>query len=157
MDAINGEAAERLEDARRRSPLVARAFDVVDRDAERFGGLFAGALAYRLFLWLVPFALLSVGLLGAVTQADEGTPDTVVSDLGLQGALADSVRNGAQQRGWWVAVIIGLFGVLWAGVGASKAAAHSVSSSWDMGHVVCGACAWRCSRRLRCSAGVSSK
>lgn len=131
-EALAGEAAERLQEARQRSPVVARVFDVVDRDAERFGGLFAGALAYRLFLWLVPFALLSVGLLGAVTEADEGTPDSLVSDLGLQGALADSVRNGAQQRGWWVAVIIGLFGVLWAGASAAKALRISHAAAWGM-------------------------
>jgi uncharacterized BrkB/YihY/UPF0761 family membrane protein len=111
---------------------VARVFDVVDRDAERFGGLFAGALAYRLFLWLVPFALLSVGLLGAITRADDGAPDSVVSDLGLQGALADSVRNGAQQRGWWVAILIGLFGVLWAGVSAAKALRISHAAAWGL-------------------------
>ena len=54
------EARVRVDDARKRYPAVGRAFDIVDRDAERFGGLFAGALAYRLFLWLVPFVLMAV-------------------------------------------------------------------------------------------------
>jgi uncharacterized BrkB/YihY/UPF0761 family membrane protein len=121
-----------VEDLRGRSPLVRRAFDVVDRDAERFGGLLAGALAYRLFLWLVPFVLLLVGLLGAVTAADDGTPDAVVEDFGLHGALADSLRHGAEQRGWWIAIVIGLFGVLWAGVNASKALRICHAAAWGM-------------------------
>jgi uncharacterized BrkB/YihY/UPF0761 family membrane protein len=131
-ETLAREGAERVQEARRRSPLVARAFDVVDRDAERFGGLFAGALAYRLFLWLVPFALLLVGLLGAVTEADDGASASVAEDFGLHGALADSLREGASQRGWWVAIIIGLFGMLWAGVSASKALRLSHAAAWGL-------------------------
>ena len=43
------------------------------------------------------------------------------------------------------------------GVGMLMLAAHSASSSSDMGQVVCGASAWRRSSRRRCSAGGSSK
>jgi uncharacterized BrkB/YihY/UPF0761 family membrane protein len=126
-------ARERVEEARLRSPLVRRAFDVVDRDAERLGGLLAGALAYRLFIWLLPFVLLLVGVLGAFTTAEEGTPGHVVEDFGLQGALAEAIVDGAQQRGWWIAILVGLFGTLWAGIGASKAMRISHAAAWGLG------------------------
>jgi uncharacterized BrkB/YihY/UPF0761 family membrane protein len=125
-------ARERVEAARLRSPFVRRAFDVVDRDAERLGGLLAGALAYRLFLWLLPFVLLLVGALGAFTSVDDETPDHVVDDFGLQGALADAIADGAEQRGWWIAVVLGLSGTLWAGIGASKAVRISHAAAWGL-------------------------
>jgi len=125
-------ARERIEDARVRFPVVRRAFDVVELDGERLGGLLAGALAYRLFLWLLPFALLLFGLLGAITSIDDGTPAEVSGDLGLHGTLAEAVTDGAQERGWWIAIVIGLFGTLWAGVGAEKAMRISHASAWGL-------------------------
>jgi hypothetical protein len=48
-------------------------FRVAERDRLHLGGLLSGALALRLFLWLLPFTLLLVGALGAVTAAESGT------------------------------------------------------------------------------------
>lgn len=131
-EVASAAARERIEDARVRFPLVQRAFDVIDRDAERLGGLLAGALAYRLFLWLLPFALFTVGLLGAITSIDDGTPAQVTDDFGLHGSLAQAVADGAKDRGWWIAMIIGLFATLWAGVGAEKAIRVSHAWAWGL-------------------------
>lgn len=131
-EVASAAAREKIEDARVRFPLVRRAFDVIDRDAERLGGLLAGALAYRLFLWLLPFALLVVGLLGALTSIDDGTPAEVTGDFGLHGSLASAVADGAKDKGWWIAIVVGLFGTLWAGVGAEKAIRISHASAWEM-------------------------
>jgi uncharacterized BrkB/YihY/UPF0761 family membrane protein len=131
-EVASAAARERVEDARRRFPIVRRAFDVADRDAERLGGLLAGALAYRLFLWLLPFALFTVGLLGAITSIDDGTPAEVSGNLGLHGALAEAVSDGAQEKGWWIAMIVGLFATLYAGVGAEKAIRISHAAAWGL-------------------------
>jgi uncharacterized BrkB/YihY/UPF0761 family membrane protein len=125
-------ARKKVEEARVRFPLVRRAFDVIDRDAERLGGLLAGALAYRLFLWLLPFALLVVGVLGAVTSIDDGAPAEVTDDFGLGGTLAEAVADGARDQGWWIAIIVGLAGTLWAGVGAEKAIRLSHAWAWGL-------------------------
>jgi uncharacterized BrkB/YihY/UPF0761 family membrane protein len=131
-EVASAAARLRIEDARVRFPYVRRAFDVIDRDAERLGGLLAGALAYRLFLWLLPFALLVVGLLGAITSIDDGTPAEVTDDFGLGGTLAEAVADGARDRGWWLAIVVGLFGTLWAGVGAEKAIRISHAWAWGL-------------------------
>lgn len=131
-EVASAAARERIEDARVRFPLVQRAFDVIDRDAERLGGLLAGALAYRLFLWLLPFALFTVGLLGAITSVDDGTPDQVSEDFGLHGSLAEAVADGARARGWWIAIVIGLFATLWAGVAAEKTIRISHAWAWGL-------------------------
>lgn len=125
-------AREYAEDARARSPLVALGFDVYDRDRRHLGGLLSGALAYRFFLWLLPFTLLFVGALGAVTAAVGETPDELSDDLGLQGTLADLMRDAAEQRGWWIALIIGLFGTAYAGLGAVRSLRIAHAAAWGV-------------------------
>jgi membrane protein len=125
-------AREYAEDARARSPLVALGFDVYDRDRRHLGGLLSGALAYRFFLWLLPFTLLFVGALGAVTAAVGETPDELSDDLGLQGTLAELMRDAAEQRGWWIALIIGLFGTAYAGLGAVRSLRIAHAAAWGV-------------------------
>lgn len=125
-------AREYAEDARGRSPLVDLGFHVAERDRQRLGGLLSGALAYRFFLWLLPFTLLLVGALGAITAAVGSAPDDLSDELGLQGVLTDLIRDGAQQRGWWIALGIGLFGTAYAGLGATRALRISHAAAWGM-------------------------
>ena len=56
-----GRLVERAQAERQRHESVDVLFDMADRDLEAGGGIIAGALAYRLFLWLLPVALVSVG------------------------------------------------------------------------------------------------
>ena len=51
----------RLEAARPDHASVDVAFNTIEHDAERGGGLIAGALAYRFFFWVLPFVLVLVG------------------------------------------------------------------------------------------------
>jgi len=125
-------AREYAEDARARSPVVDLGLDVLERDRLRLGGLLAGALAYRMFLWLLPFTLLLVGALGAVTAVSGDAPDDLSDELGLQGVLADLVRDGARQRGWWIALLIGLAGTAYAGLGAVRALRVSHAAAWGI-------------------------
>jgi uncharacterized BrkB/YihY/UPF0761 family membrane protein len=125
-------AREYAEDARGRSPLVDLVFRVAERDRLHLGGLLSGALAFRLFLWLLPFTLLLVGALGAVTAAESDAPDDLSDALGLQGVLAGLVRDGAEQRGWWIALLIGLFGTAYAGIGAARALRVSHAAAWGV-------------------------
>ena len=64
------------------------AFDVGERDRDVAGGLLAGAVAFRLFLWLVPFSL------AAVTIAGWMAADT---DL-TTGDLARRLRDRRRRR-----------------------------------------------------------
>ena len=120
------------EDARQRSPLVAFGFSFYERDRARYGGLLAGAVAFRLFLWLVPFVLFLVGLLGAVTDIEGSAPGELSDSLGLQGVLAETLSDSARQRGWWIAIILGLFGTAWAGMGVVRAMRVSHSAAWGV-------------------------
>ena len=125
-----GEAQLWVEKTRGRSPLVARGFDIADRDRARLGGLLAGAVAYRFFLWLLPFGLMLVGLLGAVTDLDPEAVDGASEAVGLQGVLTGVLQDGARQSGWWYAIAIGLFGTLYAGIGAVRALRVTHAAAW---------------------------
>ena len=125
------EDAQRWAEGQRdRSRLVARGFDIAERDRRRLGGLLAGALAYRLFLWLLPAALLLVGLMGAVTGLEDDAIETASGDVGLNGTLTDVLKDAAHQSGWWFAIVIGLFGALYAGIGAVRALRVIHAAAW---------------------------
>jgi uncharacterized BrkB/YihY/UPF0761 family membrane protein len=125
-------AREYAEDARARSPFVELGFSVFDRDRARLGGLLSGALAYRFFIYLLPFTLLLVGLLGAVTAVVGHAPEDLSDQLGMQGVLADLIIDGGQQKGWWIALIVGLFGTAWAGLGTTRALRVSHAAAWGI-------------------------
>jgi len=67
--------AERAEHERARHQSVDAVFDMVDRDAEVGGGIISAALAYRLFIWLLPLTLVVVAGLGIAADASSGEPD----------------------------------------------------------------------------------
>ena len=125
-------AREYAEDARKRSPAVDFVWNVADRDRRHLGPLLSGALAFRFFLWLLPFTLLLVGALGAVTAVVGEAPEDLSDELGLQGTLADLVRDSAEQSGWWLALTIGLFGTAYAGIAAVRALRISHAAAWGI-------------------------
>ena len=125
-------AREWAEEERGRSRVVGLGFDLVDRDRARLGGLLAGALAYRMFLWLLPFALFLVGLLGGITSIDGEAPEDISTNIGLQGFLGDTLADGARQNGWWIAMLAGLFGTLYAGLGAVRALRIAHAAAWGL-------------------------
>ena len=68
---------KRAQEERSHHASVDATFQMVDRDGEVAGGIIAGALAYRLFIWLLPFALVLVGGLGLRRMPRRPTPRTL--------------------------------------------------------------------------------
>ncbi len=68
----------------------------------------AGALAYRLFIWMLPFALVLVGVLGVVSEVTGEVPREAVTGTGLAGLVTKSVATAASGSGHWYALAIGL-------------------------------------------------
>ena len=80
----------------------------VDRDSDVGGGIMAGALAYRLFIWMLPFALVLLGVLGVVADVTGESPDEAVAGTGLAGLVTKSVATAAESSSHWWALVIGL-------------------------------------------------
>lgn len=116
-DAIRARAkraAERAEALRADHGSVDAVYTIVYRDGEIGGGIMAGSLAYRLFIWLLPFALVVVGGIGITSQAASESPETAAEQLGLSGLASNSVAEAAQGSSRWYALLIGIPILLWA-------------------------------------------
>jgi hypothetical protein len=67
---------------------------VVERDSAIGGGLLAGALAYRLFVLLLPSALLFVSGLGLYADTADKSAGQVAKDAGLHGLKVSAPGGG---------------------------------------------------------------
>jgi uncharacterized BrkB/YihY/UPF0761 family membrane protein len=101
-------AAARAEAERRRHGTVDAAFEMVDHDSEVGGGIMAGALAYRLFIWLLPFSLVAVAGLGFAAEANAENPEDTAQWMGLAGIVSSSVASSASSSARWYALFIGV-------------------------------------------------
>src|SRR5262249_43269678 len=81
-------------------------FTVVERDSDIGGGLLAGALAYRLFVLLLPTALLLVSGLGLYAGATDKSPGKVAREAGLNGLIASEVASAASGRARGVVFVL---------------------------------------------------
>jgi uncharacterized BrkB/YihY/UPF0761 family membrane protein len=100
--------AERAQAERGRHRSVDAAFDLVDRDGEVAGGIIAGALAYRLFIWLLPLALVAVAGLGFAAESADRSPESAAESLGLGGLVTSSIAGAARSSNRWYALLIGI-------------------------------------------------
>jgi uncharacterized BrkB/YihY/UPF0761 family membrane protein len=108
MQAHGQRAAERAQAERGRHGSVDAVFEMADRDAEVGGGIIAGALAYRFFIWLLPLALVAVGGLGIAADAASERPEESAESLGLGGFVSDSIASAATGSARWYALIVGV-------------------------------------------------
>lgn len=111
-----------LERRRSDSPVIDAGFAMWERDRDIHAGTLAGALAFRLFLFLLPLTLVIVALFGFLISNDPGTSDDLVDRFGLRGALADALLQVSEQgraNRWW-ALGVGLVGMAWSGMGAVR-------------------------------------
>jgi uncharacterized BrkB/YihY/UPF0761 family membrane protein len=106
------ERAERVEEwgetKRRESSFAAWLYDVYERDRDCGGGLLAGALAYRFFIWLLPFVLVLVGGLGVVSAAASEAPGELADQTHLAALVTSSVQSAAKSNARWYALLIGV-------------------------------------------------
>jgi membrane protein len=86
------------------------------RDASIGGSVLGAALAYRIFIWLLPFVLvLILGLALAAGQSQVSVAE-LVDDAGVTGFIASSVAEAAEgTRGWAVvsALVVTVFVLLY--------------------------------------------
>ncbi len=100
--------AERAQAERQSHASVDAVFEMADHDSEVGGGIMAGALAYRLFIWLLPLALVAVAGLGIAASASSNTPEHEADALGLAGLVSSSIASAANSPNRWYALLIGI-------------------------------------------------
>ena len=100
--------AARAQAERSKHKSVDAIFEVADHDAEVGGSIMAGALAYRLFIWLLPLALVAVAGLGIASSASSRSPESAAKSAGLAGLVSSSVAAAANSSARWYALFIGI-------------------------------------------------
>jgi uncharacterized BrkB/YihY/UPF0761 family membrane protein len=120
----------RIEASRARHAYVDVGFDVIERDASIGGALLAGALAYRLFVWLLPTSLLFVSGLGLYAGAADKSPSEVAKDTGLHGLIASQVASTASGCARWIVFLVMLPAVLYATATLYRAIAKVHAIAW---------------------------
>jgi uncharacterized BrkB/YihY/UPF0761 family membrane protein len=108
MQAYAERLSRRTQEERGRHESVDAVFEMVDRDLDAGGGIIAGALAYRLFIWLLPVALVLVAGLGVAADASSESPRQAAQELGLGGLVSSSIAEAASGPGRWYALLIGI-------------------------------------------------
>ena len=105
-----------------------------ERDRDRAGFLLAGALAYRLFLWLLPFTLLIVAGLGFLEASDHDDPSKLADNLGVVGLASKSVSEAAAdgEHARYIVLAIGIPALYVASLGAIKAFRAVSALAWGV-------------------------
>jgi len=129
--------AERLEAARARAESLPGAHvlgEVLRNERELGGGLVAGGVAFRLFLWLVPLGLVVAALLSFWTEQDPGGFESAVQRFGVGAAAAQAASEVLEQSGRSTigVLLFGLVFLAWFSVGAIRALNLAYALAWRL-------------------------
>ena len=121
---------ERARSAAEQHASVAVSFRAMERNRGVAASVLAGGVAYRLFLWLLPFGLIVGGVLGL---GDASDVQDAVATGGLPGAVVDAigdVARAADSNSWWL-LLTGVPLLLWEGYTGARALQLIHSLVWD--------------------------
>jgi uncharacterized BrkB/YihY/UPF0761 family membrane protein len=113
-------------------PLLDVALRIFQRDREGAGTLVGSALAFRLFLFVVPLMLFVVGVLGFLASWFD--LHALNEQSGLTGLLAEQMNTALSQPSStrWIAVLAGLTGMAWAGRSLTRVLVASSCLAWRL-------------------------
>jgi uncharacterized BrkB/YihY/UPF0761 family membrane protein len=97
---------DELQARRQRSGMVDAGFLVQELDAQVGGGILAGALAFRIFLFMVPFVYVVFTALGLISRGMGQDPGQLARNVGITGILASTVVKVEDQSAWTHVVLI---------------------------------------------------
>ena len=93
-----------LQTRRQRSGMVDAGFQLQELDASVGGGILAGAVAFRIFLFMVPFVYVVFTVLGAAAPSQD--PAQLAKTVGITGVLASAVVTVHDQSAWTQALLV---------------------------------------------------
>ena len=98
------------------------------------GGLLAGGLAYRLFLWLLPIGLVGAQLLSFWLDASDESVEGAAREFGIGAAAVatayDAVETNPTNRVFLLLIGLGL--LLWFSLGFVRALQVAYALAWDV-------------------------
>ena len=116
-------------------PIADVGWRTLQRDSSIGGSVLGAALAYRIFIWLLPFVLALILLLALVAGRSKGSIAELVDDAGLTGFIASSVAQAAERtRGWAVvsALVVTLFVLLYQSSALLRSLRAVTALAWSL-------------------------
>jgi uncharacterized BrkB/YihY/UPF0761 family membrane protein len=122
---------DELLERHRRRPVVQVSLMLYERDREMAGSVVSSALAFRLFLFVVPLLVFTVGIAGFL---GDFVDESDVGQAGIGGTLASQINSALSQPNAtrWLAVLGGLFGVVLAGRTLSRVLVAASCLAWRL-------------------------
>ena len=113
---------------------IATALKVQDRFDEMHGSYLAASVTLTSFLSLFPLLLVIVAIVGFVSRSADDLPGEVIGRLGLTGDAATAVVSAISEAedSRRVASIVGLVGLMWAGLGVVAALQYALDAVWQV-------------------------
>jgi len=129
--AEHGRVVDRVDEARERYPAVRFVLTAADHDRVAGGALLAGALAFRLFLWLLPACLVVVGFLGFF-RPDEA--DRAAANIGFGGPTAATIHTATAQahEARWILLATGLVALFSASLSLARTMWVATTLAWQL-------------------------
>jgi uncharacterized BrkB/YihY/UPF0761 family membrane protein len=96
VERLKAQAAalrEQAEARRSRSAFVDVGLIAIEHDGRVGGGILAGAVAFRIFLFVVPFVFVLVAGFGLAADAADKSPHELAKDAGITGLLASTIKS----------------------------------------------------------------
>ena len=132
-EAVERRAREEFERAREHHASVRIVVQAFESDRRRAGGLLAGGLAYKVFLWQIPLVLFLVSAFGLVVDLSGDDPAALARKTGMTAALAAAISKAVEashSARWWL-LILGAFVTVWAGRGVYRGLRLVSELAWD--------------------------
>jgi uncharacterized BrkB/YihY/UPF0761 family membrane protein len=94
------ETVKDLEAKRPANRWIDAAFSTFERDVSSGGGVLAAALAFRLFIFMVPFVFVIITAFPFIADSMNSDPQEVASNFGMAGLVATAI-NSADNLSFW--------------------------------------------------------
>src|SRR5262249_28262055 len=108
------QTVKQLEARRPANRWIDAGFSTMERDITSGGGVLAAALAFRIFIFMVPFVFVVVNLFPAAGDATSSDPDQLAKKFGMTGLTAPAIDNSANLSTFHrlALIVIGLFALV---------------------------------------------
>jgi YihY family inner membrane protein len=117
-----------------RLPGASLAREVLQNERELGGGLIAGGVAFRMFLWLVPFGLVVAAVLSFWSEHDADGLESAARDFGVGAAAAEAAAEALRHgdRNALLVLAVGIVTLAWFTFGAVRALVLASALAWQV-------------------------
>ncbi|MBY6410262.1 YihY/virulence factor BrkB family protein [Rhodococcus sp. BP-252] len=123
----------RIDAFQRRHPAAGFPLAVVYKFLDDRGGYLSALIAYYAFLSLFPLLLLFTTLLGIVLSGNPELQERILDSAMSQiPVIGDQLGQPDRLSGGVTAIVIGVVGSLYGGLGVSLAAQHALNTAWSV-------------------------